>query len=621
MFCCAFLVNHHSAIAQVQFRNPAIPKTRSISGKLISQPTTRATTLAPLSEPQDQTGEAISGQWNDRPSSFQDFTPFNEQEKQNESSQSLTKELQEYLKSDPNAIPLMTTEDNPSSGFPVQIDGKTYQSQGTSNLEQLPPPIDEQESRPRAGETDTVIQRFPNGKKRIVREVAQDKDGNFSNHGTWEAFDLNGKVVAAGQFKQGIMQGQWRREHTKSEGGLFVTRPFDLFQGPYLSVANFKDGKLDGLWTIYDQVRTKIFEISYKDGVRHGTATWWYPNQGKMREATFKDGLLHGAILGWDEAEKLTRREEYLDGRRIVRNTTFYRPKQPKQQDFFLDSKLEPEGEDNWWEAEPTNYLPRGAKEKNGGSASWYENGQLKSQGQFKADQAVGRFIWWHENGNKSIQGFFENGVKNRTWTWWYENGMKKAEGAYKDDQPVGIWRGWYDDGTLKKEKDYSSTTETGSSSTEDDSETPDPNSPEDGTGSSVIDPNIPVPSKTEELPAPMSEDPTKVETGGSIIETNGDSEEPKVPSDEQPIDPRQIDPFGEIPFENQSESGDGTIPGEFFKGGSNSSPFRFRKSNLNSLRSNFIPASSRTIKHDHSENKTEKRALFWQTPKMDSGR
>ena len=328
-------------------------------------------------------------------------------------------------------------------------DSKTNRSEiDVESIPSLPRDADENEN--------IIIQRFPDGKPRVIRYVAQDEHGNYFNHGPWEARNQAGQILAKGRYIRGLMDGQWSRKHESSSSGLFKTKPFNLFQGPFNSVAYFKNGKLDGMWTIYDQYQTKIFEIPYNQGVRDGIATWFYPNQGKMRQAEFKQGLIDGDIVDFDEEEKVTNRQQYVDGRPIVRNTTFYRPNVKKTEEYFLGKKLEPEDADDWWEAKPTPYQATGSPTQNGAAMAWYENGQPQKRGQFKDGKPVGQFTWWHANGNKQNEGFYIDGKKSRRWTWWYENGMKQVEGVFEDDQPIAVWRAWNPEGDLRKEKNYS---------------------------------------------------------------------------------------------------------------------------------------------------------------------
>ena len=149
-------------------------------------------------------------------------------------------------------------------------------------------------------------------------------------------------------------------------------------------------------------------------------------------------------------------KEFYREGRKLIRNTSFYRPKVPKEESYYLDVKLKQNGLDNWWEAKPAPYLASGERVQNGQARGWYSNQQLQYQGQFRNNEPVGRFFWWHENGNRSTVGQFDRaGDRSGRWIWWHENGLKKIEGNYKDDQPSGVWRSWDKAGKLIKNKDY----------------------------------------------------------------------------------------------------------------------------------------------------------------------
>ena len=325
--------------------------------------------------------------------------------------------------------------------------------------EELPPDLGEMEdlsAQDRAGGREVVVENYPDGKPKIIREMIQDEKGNFFNDGKWTVKKPNGQIAAQGTYKKNVMQGTWFREHAADSGGLFRTKPFNLFQGPFISYAEFKNGKLDGMWTISDQGRRKIFEVPYKNGQRHGTATWWYPDNGKMRQATFKNGVIDGEVIDWNESEQKTRVDRYVDGRKIILNTTFYRGKIKNSQEYFLDAKLEPDTEDNWWDAQPTPYLPTGVRAQDGPSMAWYENGQPKKRGQYDEDKPIGQFVWWHSNGNKKIVGMYSKGKKNGRWTWWYANGMKQYDGQYKNDEPNGVWRSWSNTGKLLKKENLS---------------------------------------------------------------------------------------------------------------------------------------------------------------------
>ena len=392
-----------------------------------------------------------------------------------------------------------------------------------------------------------VVENYSDGKPRLLRTVALDREGNYYNDGPWVVKDRDGKVVAAGTYRKGVMQGQWARRHTSAEGGMFGEKPFTSFQGPFDSMANFKAGKLDGQWIVYDRAKRSIFEIGYEDGKRDGLATWFYPDTTKMRQATFKQGVLDGEVSEWDEDGRLVSKEFYADGRKLIRNRSFYRPEVPKEESYYLDVKLRQNGLDNWWDAKPAPYLSSGKRIQNGQARSWYSNRQLQYQGQFRNDKPIGRFFWWHENGNRSTVGQFNRaGDRDGRWIWWHDNGMKRIEGDYKEDQPSGVWRSWDEAGKLIKSKDYNSVSVRGDDDEVDPMEGVDPRDEEE-----LLEGTI----KTEPTEGVLSDDAdddgsrSKAADDGflPLPQDNLDAVEPAIPS----VTPKQNGPSSGPQFES----------------------------------------------------------------------
>ena len=300
---------------------------------------------------------------------------------------------------------------------------------------------------------EVIRQLHPNGKPQIIRRVTQDAEGNYYNQGLWTLLDPNGILIAEGHYNKGLLQGKWKRKHAANAGGLFAAKPFNLFQGPFTSTAEFNEGELDGTWTIIDSLNRPIFQIPYTDGQRNGKAKWWYPNNLPMREVTFREGTLDGLLKEWNEKNELKRQERYVEGKKIIRETSFYRPNRLEAENFYLDSKLELDGKDSWWEAKPAQYVPVGEKIRSGQSLILHQNGQPKMRGQYRDDVRHGRFLWWHSNGNKELDGAYENGQPVGVWTWRHSNGMKKISGEYKDGVPEGVWTSWNSQGRVTEKQ------------------------------------------------------------------------------------------------------------------------------------------------------------------------
>lgn len=307
-----------------------------------------------------------------------------------------------------------------------------------------------------SGRIELIIERYPDGKEQVKREVTQDLEGNYFNHGKWQLLSPRQDIMSEGEYRFGRMEGQWRRWHPAKAIGIFANAPFKDFQGPYQSFADFTDGEMDGVWRITDRFEQTIFEMPFRNGKRDGTAIWYHTNGIKMREVSFRDGVLDGPLFEYNKQEEVIRQEEYREGRKVVRETQFYRPKQPLSQSFYLDAKLELAGTDNWWEAKPAGYVTTGERIQDGPTGLWYQNGQPQLQGQFENGMRVGTFTGWHSNGQKEVIGQFEKDKKVGKWTWWHANGFKRVEGSYEQGEPVGEWIWWNEDGSVKNRETMS---------------------------------------------------------------------------------------------------------------------------------------------------------------------
>lgn len=306
------------------------------------------------------------------------------------------------------------------------------------------------------GQSEVITQRYPDGKPQVTRQVMQDQNGNFLNHGSWKLFNRRGQVLAEGEFKEGLMDGTWQRWHPADSTGLFREAPFNMFQGPFLSVATFSSGKLDGIWSIFDRFGRKIFDMPYSNGRRDGRSSWFRPNSNPMREVDFKEGQLHGQLVEYDQENKKTRDATFDQGQELITRTTYYFKEQKRAEHSFLGPKMEFLAEDDWWNAAPAPYETMGEELQHGPTREWYRNGQLRLAGQYKEGNQVGSFMWWHANGQKQIEGQFENGTKTGTWSWWHTNSEKAIEGGYDYNIEVGVWTWWNEFGQLEDQRDFS---------------------------------------------------------------------------------------------------------------------------------------------------------------------
>jgi len=303
--------------------------------------------------------------------------------------------------------------------------------------------------------SEIITQRYPNGKPQVTRRVMQDEEGNFLNNGPWKLFSPRGEIMAEGSFRQGLMDGSWRRWHPTNSPGLFMEAPFDLYQGPFLSVATFTQGKLDGVWTIFDRQRRKIIELPYRDGKRNGRAVWYFPNNKPMREVDFQQGQVHGQMNEYNRQGRPTRETNFVEGQELITRTEYYFKDQKRAESNYLGPKASYISQDDWWNAAPAQYETVGQELQHGTTREWYPSGQLRLAGQYRQGVQVGLFRWWHDNGQKQIEGQFQEGEKTGTWSWYHANGRKAIQGNFLSNVETGIWRWWDENGELEDERDF----------------------------------------------------------------------------------------------------------------------------------------------------------------------
>jgi antitoxin component YwqK of YwqJK toxin-antitoxin module len=359
--------------------------------------------------------------------------------------------------SDEPLVPVSPLEEQGRRAVSISF-GHSQDAQSQDEELPAPPPATESQSRPtdrsanersHASASEPVRQRYPDGKVHILRYVRQDEFGNYFNDGPWKLFNRSGQVMAEGQFVDGSMNGTWSRWHPADADGIFRTPPFANQQGPFLSIASFNFGKLDGVWTIYDRSRRKIFEMQYVAGKRHGTASWWSPTGFLVREMKFSQGAIDGIATEYDNSQRPVSQANFAQGRRETSRVTWYAQNKKKSEDFYLDAQLELQAEDNWWDAKPADYTRVGDPVRHGPTRLWYESGQLRMEGGFREGKRNGSFSWWYANGQEQLSGEFADDQKSGSWTWWHENGMKAVQGIFLADRPVGVWSWWDDEGKI----------------------------------------------------------------------------------------------------------------------------------------------------------------------------
>lgn len=117
-----------------------------------------------------------------------------------------------------------------------------------------------------------------------------------------------------------------------------------------------------------------------------------------------------------------------------------------------------------------------GAKQLHGSFRSWFENGQLQEEGNYKEGWRSGLWRHYHENGQLAAEGAYRLGLRNSRWKYWdadgktegsrqgtfraeiqeYPSGVRRIGGEYKGKHRDGEWTYYGPDGTILAQGGYS---------------------------------------------------------------------------------------------------------------------------------------------------------------------
>ena len=87
--------------------------------------------------------------------------------------------------------------------------------------------------------------------------------------------------------------------------------------GEKWSEGNYKEGKIDGLYTFYYKNGQKSYEENYKDGIKVGLWTGWDQNGQKSSERFYKNGKVEGLENYWYQSGREYRELTYSNNELI----------------------------------------------------------------------------------------------------------------------------------------------------------------------------------------------------------------------------------------------------------------------------------------------------------------
>jgi uncharacterized protein len=285
-------------------------------------------------------------------------------------------------------------------------------------------------------------------KSGVISSEGQMKDGKPD--GYWKSYNENGKIKSEGNRKNFELDSIWKFYNEESKLILEV---------------NYRNGKKNGIKTTYLDQET--IKENFRNDVKEGYARYYY-HDGKLKaEVPYIKGLEQGLAKEYSPEGEIITLIEYKRGfvidRIKINRRDKSRMKQGKWYTFYSNGNIQEEG----------NYRD---DKKDGYFKNYAENGDLISVTKFindikqeEAEEVTKLDIKneYYPDGKIKATATFRNGIAEGirreyslegqiTRSMIYKNGIILGEGiVLEDGAKEGHWKEYFSDGSLRSEGDY----------------------------------------------------------------------------------------------------------------------------------------------------------------------
>lgn len=182
------------------------------------------------------------------------------------------------------------------------------------------------------GVTLELLGNIPDGEVKEFNEAGQViTQANYKHNklnGELVRFFPDGKICSQEQYVNGLLHGP----------AMYITLTKN---GPLTAKCTYKNSRLDGERTIYQENGTLRKREFYTNGRLSGPRLSYYPNGNKEREENYTDGKLSGKREFYFPEGGVWFRENYLNGRLDGERVGFFVNGKPRLEEFYADGVLE----------------------------------------------------------------------------------------------------------------------------------------------------------------------------------------------------------------------------------------------------------------------------------------
>ncbi|MGI5883645.1 MAG: hypothetical protein ACOX83_01610 [Candidatus Spyradocola sp.] len=232
------------------------------------------------------------------------------------------------------------------------------------------------------------------------------------------------------------------------EEGVKTGRGTEYYENGVISFeGTFVDGLYSGEGTLRNEDGNVLYEGGFLEGLYSGEGSL-YADNALLYEGEFAQGLYEGE-------------GKLYAGGQLVYEGDFVAGRRTGQGKAYEDGALVYEGgfQDDAYSGAGSLYYADGTLRAecatfangmiDGACVLYYEDGQIKFEGNFSQGEASGQGTLYDETGNRTYYGGFEAGLKSGTGTEYYADGRKEYEGGFVQGQRDGEGTLYNEDGTV----------------------------------------------------------------------------------------------------------------------------------------------------------------------------
>lgn len=245
-----------------------------------------------------------------------------------------------------------------------------------------------------------------NGKPSIIATYFQNKP-----EGIRREFDTAGKVIKGYIFENGWLRYEGITDMNGLRQGLWK----EYYQtGELRSKGKYKNSKTIGEWNFYFPDKTIEISGNYNaKGEKHGPWIWFYPSADTMSIANYDEGELDGLYLEYDEDQQPLVKGEYVLG--YEEGTWYYRNGKSYETGKYEGGKKIGTWISYFEEGKVASKTHYDEDLRNGKYVAYWENGNIRIMGNFVHGLENGTWTQYNEEGTPFLTTLFKEG-KELKW-------------------------------------------------------------------------------------------------------------------------------------------------------------------------------------------------------------